>query len=116
MNNYQLIKDRQFKCPVTVQVPNADGGSDKFTFTATFIARDPEHRREMLQSIGMGDADRGAIIKDIVADWDGLDDEDGQPLEFSDASIDAVARDAFLPSAIFAAYAKALSAEAQRKN
>ena len=116
MAQYQMIKDREFEWPVTVNVPNKDGGGDKFTFTATFVARDLNSVPSQLADGISAHEAKVEILRGILAGWDGLQDETGKPLEFSDASIDAVARDVFLHKAIFAAYRTATSAEMQRNN
>lgn len=106
---YQVKDNREFSWPVTVHVPNADGGSDSFTFTAKFVVLDPDARRDL-------SLERDALLGAILHGWDGLEDEDGNPLAFDEGGIAAVARDPFLSAAIVMAYGTALSPEAQRKN
>ena len=116
MKGYQLIDNRQFDWPVTVHIPNRDGGSDKFSFTATFVARSPEDMADSIDAAQSPRAIKADMLGQILVGWNGLQDQDGAPLEFTKDNIAAVARDMFLTNAILTAYRGATSAEMQRKN
>ena len=91
-------KVKTFKWPVTVEEP-ADGGVfDESTFDAVF-KRVP--RSEFQELADKGDHD---LLKAVMTGWEGIEDEDGKPLPFSQVAMKEFADDPYWIRGVLKAY------------
>jgi len=82
-------KVKTFKWPVKVEEP-ADGGVfETSTFDAVF-KRVP--RSEFQKLADKGDLD---LLKSVLIGWEGIEDEEGKPVPFSQATMKEFADDAY---------------------
>lgn len=93
-------KVRTFKWPVSVDEP-ADGGVfETSTFDATFKRLG---RAEFAKLSNKGDYD---LIKAVLIDWNGIDDEDGKPIPFSIEALKEFSDDSYWVRGVLTAYTK----------
>ena len=104
-------KVKTFKWPVEVEEPSATkpGKFEKSEFTAIF------KRVKMSELEGVTDAESASLLKKVLVGWEGIKDEDGDEIEFSEAELDDFAEDVDWLKAVLAAYTKTYG-EAQAGN
>lgn len=91
-------KVKTFKWPVKIEEP-ADGGVfETSTFDAVF-KRVP--RSEFQKLADKGDLD---LLKSVMVGWDGIDDEDGKPVPFCQATMKEFADDPYWIRGVLKAY------------
>jgi len=91
-------KVKTFKWPVKVEEP-ADGGVfETSTFDAVF-KRVP--RSEFQKLADKGDLD---LLKSVLIGWEGIEDEEGKPVPFSQATMKEFADDAYWIRGVLQAY------------
>jgi hypothetical protein len=91
-------KVKTFKWPVKVEEP-ADGGVfETSTFDAVF-KRVP--RSEFQELADKGDFD---LFKSVLIGWEGIEDEEGKPVPFSQATMKEFADDAYWIRGVLQAY------------
>lgn len=104
-------KVKTFKWPVEVQEPSEKkpGKFEKSEFTAIF-------KRDKLSELeGVSEAEGVSLLKKVLVGWEGINDEDGDPVEFSEAELDDFLDDVDWLKAVLAAYTKTYG-EAQAGN
>jgi len=93
-------KVKSFKWPVAVEEP-ADGGVfETSTFDAVF-------RR--VQVSELKDGDDFDTLKTILIGWEGIQDEDGKPIEFSQKALKELSDDACWVRSVVKTYVDALA-------
>ena len=104
-------KVKTFKWPVEVQEPSESkpGKFEKSEFTAVF------KRVKMSELEGVTESEGASLLKKVLVGWEGINDEDGDPIEFSEAELEDFADDADWMKAVLAAYTKTY-AEAESGN
>ena len=93
-------KVKTFKWPVKVKEPSADraGEFDTFEFVALF-------KRVKLSEIEqMGDESGLPLLKKVLVGWEGIEDEDGNPVPFSSKELELFADDVDWLKAVLSAY------------
>lgn len=91
-------KVKTFKWPVTIEEP-ADGGVfEESTFDAVF-KRVP--RSEFQRLADKGDLE---LLKAVLTGWEGIDDEDGKPVPFSQATMKEFSDDPYWIRGVLKAY------------
>lgn len=91
-------KVKTFKWPVTIEEPSDGGTFDSSTFDITFKRLG---RKEFSSLSEKGDL---ILLKTIVTDWDGIDDEDGKALPFSIESLKELSDDPYWIRGVLKAY------------
>ena len=71
--------DQTYDCPVTIQVPQADGTHAPVTYTATFKLIPDEFVKEN---------DDNTILEKALVGWKEISDHNGKPLTFSKKHLD----------------------------
>ena len=104
-------KVKTFKWPVEVEEPSntKPGKFEKSEFTAIF------KRVKMSELEGVTDAESASLLKKVLVGWEGIKDEDGDDIDFSEAELDEFAEDVDWLKAVLAAYTKTYG-EAQAGN
>lgn len=93
-------KVKTFKWPVEVKEPSETkpGKFESHEFTATFN----RVSRSAIQ--GFSDDDEVALLHMILADWEGIEEEDGTPVVFSKKTAEEFADDPYWIKAVIGAY------------
>lgn len=118
--------------PVTVDVPDPKvrGRFVEHEFEAEFLIMDADAaqerqdaRAELLKATGPADevmrdlnAHDFAAWADLVLDWRGVQDEDGEEIPYSDAMLIAAVKQPLTRAAFERAYAEILAGKPRRKN
>ncbi len=109
----KIVKNPEFTVPVKVLVPTGDRGQVEHQFKMRFRALT---RTEEQQYDSFSAASTDEFLKRIVVGWEGLQDEDGTPLEFSDEALNMLIDLHYLRMGIMQAYTSAISgAKAPRR-
>jgi len=106
---FVLKKVASYKWPVTVEIPIDGGRFEKQTFDAVF--------KKMSRSAFNDLLDKGdeALVDGILEGWDGIKDEDGKDLPFSQKNKKELLDDTYVMKAVIQAYADSIVG-AQAKN
>jgi len=100
---FVLKKVASYKWPVTVEIPTDGGKFEKQTFDATF--------KRMSRSAFNGLVDKGddALVDGILEGWDGIKDEDGKDLPFTQKNKKDLCDDPYVMKALIQAYADSVT-------
>jgi hypothetical protein len=107
--SFVLKKVSSYKWPVAVDVPVDGGKFKKETFTAVFKKMSRSAFNDLIEQ---GD---DALIGEIVEGWEGIKDEDGDEIEYSEKMRDELFDDPYVLRAVINAYTESLLG-AQAKN
>ena len=83
---FVLKADHEFDWPVTVRIPIDGGKYASQTFTARFRLPSKDEMTNMAAVLG----DDAANARKVMVGWDGIVDEQKQPVPFSDEALDAL--------------------------
>lgn len=118
---FKIVKEHRVWWPVSVPVPQDDGGVRKHTFKAQFVVL-PKSRIDALQAEVMAaierqgrgdetardDADfQGRVLRESIQDWKDVVDDEGQLLSFDTAVLAGMLDVPYVRNAMFAAYGEA---------
>jgi len=93
-----MAPEEPCRWPVKVQIPQAGGRTITQTFHADFRLK-TQDEIEQLTQLG----DRG-FLQEVVAGWEGVADEAGEALPFSEANLDLLVAIPYAKRALMAAY------------
>ena len=104
-------KVKTFKWPVEVEEPSntKPGKFEKSEFTAIF------KRVKMSELEGVTDAESASLLKKVLVGWEGIKDEDGKDVAYSDKTRSQLFDDPYVLRAVINAYTESLLG-AQAKN
>lgn len=108
---FKLTEKRTIKWPVTVDVPQDGGSTRPAKFTVEFRLLDQSDIDVSLAQ-ARNDAE---FLFEVMQDWEGVADEDGQTIEFSDDTARRVVDIPYVRNALLRAYFEAVSG-GRRKN
>ena len=93
-------KDKTFKWPVRVQEPSETkaGKMETSEFTAVFKRAKFSELETLNESAGL------EMLKKVLVGWEGVADEDGDPIKFSIAEMEELADDVDWLKAVLTAY------------
>ena len=112
---FKLDQSGTYKWPVTVEVPVDDGRHDKQKFDGEFKRITQSRIREMGQLIETGDLTDVDLVKEVLVGWDGIEDDQGNELKFSQAKLKQLLEVPMVATAIGTAFFDSI-AGAKRKN
>jgi hypothetical protein len=101
---FKLVNKRTVKWPVTIQVPQDGGGSRPSKITCEYELLPQAELDDLLAA--SGDA---AFLRQVVLGIDGLADEDGQTLAYSDEIAGQLFQIVYARNAIMSGYFEALA-------
>lgn len=101
----KIIKNPEFKALVKVMVPT-DRGQVEHSFTARFRALT---RSEEAQYDALNAASTDDFLRRVVVGWEGLQDENGEVLEFSDEALNTLIDLHYIRMGIVQAYTSMIS-------
>jgi len=104
-------KVKTFKWPVEVKEPSdtKPGKFETSKFTAIF------KRVKMSELEGVTESEGASLLKKVLVGWEGINDEDGDEIKFSEAELDEFADDVDWLKAVLSAYTNTYG-EAQAGN
>jgi len=106
---FSISKSTSYKWPVSVETP-ADGGKwEKQTFDVEFKRLSQSRIKKLIVDAGEGNATDNEICREVVLDWSGIKDADGEPLPFSEAARDLILDEPGVAGAIVTAMLASLS-------
>lgn len=85
---FKIKKTGTYTWPVTVSRPDDNGRIVKATFTAIFNRLTREDIKEATREGGDEE-----LVRRGLAGWEGVQDEDGHPLEFSEEARESICND-----------------------
>lgn len=112
---FKIAKDRRIDWPVLIAVPQTGGTVQKHKITVMFVILAQSRLDEIVQEAGGGDQDK-AVLGAVIAGWDGVAGDDGQPVDFSAEALAALLDIPYARTALLRAYFEAASGAAARKN
>ena len=112
---FKLDQSGTYKWPVTVEVPVDDGRHDKQKFDGEFKRITQSRIREMGQLIETGDLTDVDLVKEVLVGWDGIEDDQGNELKFSQSKLKQLLDVPMVATAIATAFFDSI-AGAKRKN
>ncbi|MGB0747185.1 MAG: hypothetical protein ACPGO3_00420 [Magnetospiraceae bacterium] len=115
MLKINLADERRFKAKVTVQTPQESGGKRECSFTAHFRVLTYSEQEEILER-NPGGADF-QILKTALVGWgDDLQDEEGQPIPFTDDTLRAILDIPYIRMAMYRAFIAGNTGTGRTKN
>ena len=112
---FKLDQSGTYKWPVPVEVPVDDGRHDKQKFDAEFKRITQSRIREMGQLIETGDLTDVDLVKEVLVGWDGIEDDQGNELKFSQSKLKQLLVVPMVATAIAASFFDSIVG-AKRKN
>lgn len=101
---FKLLQNPEFSHTVKLSIP-VDGGHDSQTFTARFRALSIS---EVAAHDTMTTAGTDAYLRDIVVGWEGVIDDQGEPIPFNSANLDRLIDLPFARQALLETYNSAM--------
>jgi hypothetical protein len=105
---FVLKKVASYKWPVTVETPVDGGKFQKQTFDAIFKKMS---RSEFNNLVEQGD---DALVDQIVEGWEGITDEDGKEIPFTQKTKKELTDDPYVMRALITAYADSVMGASQK--
>jgi hypothetical protein len=105
---FVLKKVASYKWPVTVETPIDGGKFQKQTFDAIFKKMS---RSEFNNLVEQGD---DALVDQIVEGWEGVTDEDGKEIPFTQKTKKELTDDPYVMRALITAYADSVMGASQK--
>ena len=112
---FVLKQSDTYRWPVQVDMPVDGGRHERHTFDGEFKRITQSRVREMGELIETGDLIDSDLVREVLIGWDGVNDEDGNPIKFSQKTLDQLVDVPMLATAISKAFFESL-AGAKRKN
>ena len=112
---FKLDQSGTYKWPVTVEVPVDDGRHDKQKFDGEFKRITQSRIREMGQLIETGDLTDVDLVKEVLVGWEGIEDDQGNELKFSQSKLKQLLDVPMVATAIATSFFDSI-AVAKRKN
>ena len=96
-------KATSYKWPVTVESPVDGGKFKKQTFTAVFKKMSRSSFNDLIEA---GD---DAFVSDIIVDWEGIKDEDGDDVPFNESNKAMLFDDPYVLRGVIEAYSESIT-------
>jgi len=112
---FVLSQSTNYSWPVAVEFPIDGGRFDKQTFDAQFKRLPQDRIRQVWDQIQAGDIDDEGLCREILTGWNGITDDKGSEIPFSEKARDQLLLVPLVAAAIVGAWLDSL-AKAKRKN
>lgn len=106
----------RFTYPVAVEIPVDGGKRQTHTFDAVFLRLDRERFQDVISRAQSGELDDVSLIRGVLLGWNGVLDEHGQPLEFSEHNRDLLLNAWPVLPAVVSAFIEANTPKGRAKN
>ena len=113
--SFVLKQSNTYKWPVSIEIPVDGGKHQRHTFDGEFRRITQSRVREMGQLIEAGDLNDVDVVNEVLIGWDGIDDDDGNPVKFSKVALSQLVDVPLVATAIATAFFDSI-AGAKRKN
>ena len=84
---FTLKTSDSYKWPVAIDIPVDHGKHERRTFDAEFRRITQTRVREMGELIESGDLTDIDLVKEVLIGWEGISDEDGNAVKFSNNAL-----------------------------
>ena len=112
---FKLDQSGTYKWPVTVEVPVVDGRHDKQKFDGEFKRITQSRIKELIELVASGDLSDVDVVKEVLVGWDGIEDDQGNELKFSQSKLKQLLEVPMAATAIGTAFFESYTG-AKRKN
>jgi len=112
---FKLDQSGTYKWPVTVEVPVDDGRHDKQKFDGEFKRITQSRIKELIELVASGDLTDVDVVKEVLVGWDGIEDDEGNELKFSQSKLKQLLDVPMVATAIGTAFFESYTG-AKRKN
>ena len=112
---FKLDQSGTYKWPVTVEVPVDYGRREKHKFDGEFKRMTQSRIKELIELVASGDLSDVDVVKEVLVGWEGIEDDEGNELKFSQAKLKQLLEVPMVATAIGKAFFNSI-AGAKRKN
>ena len=112
---FVLKQSDSYTWPVPVELPDDGGKFLKQTFDATFKRLPQDRIRQIIDKIQEGEMDDDTLCREILIGWTGVNDDKGEAVPYSEASLTTILNVQMVAAAVVSAWFESL-AKAKRKN
>jgi len=112
---FRLDLSGTYKWPVTVEIPVDNGRHERQKFDGEFKRITQSRIREIGQLIDSGEITDVDLCKEVFVNWEGIEDDEGKELKFSQAKLKQLLDVPMVATAISKAFFDSI-AGAKRKN
>jgi len=113
--SFVLKQGNSYKWPVVYDMPVDGGKHERHTFDAEFKRITQSRIRQMGEQIENNEITESELVTEVLLGWDGINDDDGNPIKFSQKALDQVIDVPMLATSISKAFFDSI-AGAKRKN
>tara|TARA_B100001094_G_scaffold197687_1_gene191814 strand:+ start:9010 stop:9354 length:345 start_codon:yes stop_codon:yes gene_type:complete len=113
--SFVLKQGNSYKWPVVHDMPVDGGKHERHTFDAEFKRITQSRIRQMGEQIDNNEITESELVTEVLLGWDGINDDDGNPIKFSQKALDQVIDVPMLATSISKAFFDSI-AGAKRKN
>ena len=113
--SFILSQGNSYKWPVVHDMPVDGGKHERHTFDAEFKRITQSRIRQMGEQIENNEITESELVTEVLLGWDGINDEDGNPIKFSQKALAQVIDVPMLATCISKAFFDSI-AGAKRKN
>ena len=112
---FTLKTSDSYKWPVSIDIPVDHGKHERRTFDAEFKRITQSRVREMGEMIEAGQITDVELVQEVLIGWDGISDEDANPVKFSNNALIQLCEIPMAATAISRVFFESI-AGAKRKN
>jgi len=112
---FKLDKPGTYKWKVTVEVPVDYGKHDKQEFYGEFKRITQSRIKELIELVASGDLIDVDVVKEVLVGWEGIEDDEGNELKFSQSNLKQLLEVPMVATAIGTAFFESYTG-AKRKN
>tara|TARA_R100001443_G_scaffold62527_1_gene72440 strand:- start:967 stop:1311 length:345 start_codon:yes stop_codon:yes gene_type:complete len=112
---FTLKQSNTYRWPVQIDIPVDGGKHERHTFDAEFKRVTQSRIREMGEQIENNEITDADLVTEVLLGWDGINDEDGNAIKFSQKSLADLVDIPMLATSISKSFFDSL-AGAKRKN
>ena len=114
---FKLSTKKSYKRNIKIDVPQDMGKTERQTFVMEFKQLSVSETKDLIEEAQNERISDEDMLRRYVLGWDGIVDEDGNPLDFTTSNLEAVMDVPYVRKAIMAAFIEdVFGKEAVRKN
>lgn len=113
--SFVLKQSNTYKWPVSIEIPVDGGRHEKRTFDGEFKRTTQSRIREIGELIDTGDLTDIDLVTEVLVGWEGVNDEEGNIVKFSNNSLAQLCEIPMAATSIAKAFFESITG-AKRKN
>ena len=114
---FKLSTKKSYKRNIKIDVPHDMGKTERQTFVMEFKQLSVSETKDLIEEAQNERISDEDMLRRYVLGWDGIVDEDGNPLDFTTSNLEAVMDVPYVRKAVMAAFIEdVFGKEAVRKN